>query len=65
MDLAGLDGQVDAVVGDDAGEALGDAAHLEAGRGRPGRDRRVDRDAAGREVGARSGSAGVAASGGR
>ena len=32
VDLARLDGQVDAVVGDDAGEALGDAAHLEGGR---------------------------------
>ena len=34
VDLAGPDEQVDAVVGDDAGEALGDAAHLEARGGR-------------------------------
>ena len=36
MDLAGREGEVDAVVGDDAGEALDDAAELD-GRHRVGR----------------------------
>ncbi len=33
MDLAGLDGQVDVVVGDEVTEPLGDAAQLESHRG--------------------------------
>ena len=53
VDLAGPDRQVDAVVGDDARESLGDAAHLQ-GRRQPRRgDVRVDRDAACGDVGRR------------
>ena len=61
MDLAGPDRQVDAVVGDDTRESLGDAAHLQGRRRRPGGHIRIDRDAACGDVGGGGRRIGVAA----